>query len=84
MVTDPKLLCQNYLKGKCNKGKDCKFHHNGPCAFHKKGNCNKGADCVFSHHDPPPQSANVVKPEAKGTAKPSAKAQAQPGDGKED
>jgi hypothetical protein len=51
MVTDPKLLCQNYPKGKCDKGKSCTRHHNGPCNFHKKGNCNRGADCVFSHHD---------------------------------
>ena len=52
-VTDPKLLCQNYLKGKCDKGKSCKYHHNGVCTFHKKGICNKGDKCVFTHHDPP-------------------------------
>ena len=37
-VTDTKLLCQNFLKGKCNKGKACTYHHNGVCSFHKKGN----------------------------------------------
>ena len=46
-VTNPKLLCQNYLKGKCNKGKACSYHHNGPCSFFKKGICNKGDKCVF-------------------------------------
>ena len=35
-VTDPKLLCQNFLKGKCSKGKACTYHHNGACTFHKK------------------------------------------------
>ena len=50
---DPKLLCQNCLKGKCDKGKSCKYHHNGVCTFHKKGICNKCDKCVFTHHDPP-------------------------------
>jgi len=53
VVTDPALLCKNYPKGKCDKGKACKFHHNGPCVFHNKGNCNKGDACVFSHHHAP-------------------------------
>ena len=52
-VTDTKLFCQNFLKGKCDKGKSCKYHHNGMCSFHKKGTCNRGDKCVFSHHDPP-------------------------------
>ena len=59
-VTDPKLLCQNYLKGKCTKGKACKYHHNGPCSFHKKGICNKGDKCVFSHHDPAAQPGMAI------------------------
>ena len=49
-MTDVSLLCKNYLKGTCTKGKACKYHHNGPCLFHKKGNCKRGADCVYSHH----------------------------------
>ena len=81
-MTDPKLLCQNFLKGKCNKGKACTYHHNGVCSFHKKGNCNKGADCVFSHFDPPaPVMAGVAdtpEPEPKSAA-----AKAKAGKGKE-
>jgi len=81
-VTDPKLLCQNYLKGKCTKGKSCTYHHNGPCSFHKKGTCNKGDKCVFSHHDPAAQPAlaaaggsdkTVVDPKATATPKAKAK-----------
>ena len=71
-VADPKPLCQNFLNGKCSKGKACTYHHNGVCSFQKKGNCNKGADCVFSHSDPPaPAMASVVtppKPEPKSAA----------------
>ena len=63
-MTDPKLLCQNYLKGKCTKGKACTYHHNGPCSFHKKGICNKGDKCVFSHHD------SAVQPGMVGAGKP--------------
>jgi len=59
-VTDVALLCKNYLKGKCDKGKACKFHHNGPCHFHAKGNCKRGDDCVFSHHISPPAAAAAV------------------------
>ena len=51
-MTDPKLLCQNYFKGKCKKGRACIYHHNGPCSFHKNGMCNKGDKCVFTHHEP--------------------------------
>ena len=53
VVTDTSLLCKNYLKGKCDKGKTCKFHHNGPCIFHNKGHCKNGDTCVFSHHHAP-------------------------------
>ena len=82
-MTDPKLLCQNYLKGKCTKGKACTYHHNGPCSFHKKGICNKGDTCVFSHHDSAAQPCMVGagKPDdaganPKATAEPNAKAKA--------
>ena len=68
VVTDPKLLCQKYLKGTCDKGKACKYHHNGPCIFHKKGNCNRGADCVYSHHDVKPAASAIVEPSPKSAA----------------
>jgi len=74
-VTDPKLLCQNYLKGKCVKGKACTYHHNGPCQFHKKGTCNRGDKCVFSHHDAAAlpaaaaaQATDQVQPDPKSAA----------------
>ena len=87
-MTDPKLLCQNYLKGKCTKGKACTYHHNGPCSFHKKGICNKGDKCVFSHHDPPAPalaagnatSADNVGPNPKATTAAKAKAKAKAND----
>ena len=63
-MTDRDKLCKNFLKGKCNLGDKCKYHHNGYCTFHKKGTCNKGDDCVYSHHDPKPAAAAVVAPEA--------------------
>ena len=63
VVTDVALLCNNYLKGKCTHGDKCKYHHNGPCIFHKKGNCTRGDDCVFSHHVP--AAAAVVNPKKK-------------------
>ena len=82
-MTDPKLLCQNYLKGICTKGKACTYHHNGPCSFHKKGICNKGDKCVFSHHDSAAQPGMAgagkpsdVGPNPKATAEPKAKAKA--------
>ena len=68
VVTDHKLLCQKYLKGTCDKGKACKYHHNGPCIFHKKGNCNRGADCVYSHHDVKPAASAIVEPSPKSAA----------------
>ena len=80
-MTDPKLLCQNYLKGKCTKGKACTYHHNGPCSFHKKGICNKGDKCVFSHHDSAAQlgvvaagNSDNVSPKPKSSAAAKAKA----------
>ena len=82
-MTDPKLLCQNYLKGKCTKGKACTYHHNGPCSFHKKGICNKGDKCVFSHFDSAAQpgmaaagNSDNVGPNPKATAAAKAKAKA--------
>jgi len=69
VVTDTSLLCKNYLKGKCDKGKTCKFHHNGPCIFHNKGHCKNGDTCVFSHHHAPGGApAMPVTPEAKSAA----------------
>ena len=72
VVTDPALLCKNYLEGKRDKSKACKFHHNGPCVFHNKGSCNKGDDCVFSHHHAPGGARAmpvVEKPLSKAAAK---------------
>jgi len=63
-VTDRDKLCKNFLKGKCNLGDKCKYHHNGFCTFHKKGTCNKGDDCVYSHHDPKPAASAVATPKA--------------------
>ena len=53
-------LCKNYLKGKCDKGDACKYHHNGPCHFHAKGSCKRGDDCIFQHATVP--AAAAVQP----------------------
>ena len=49
IVTDKSLLCRNFLKGKCDKGDSCKYHHNGVCTFFAKGTCKKGDDCIYGH-----------------------------------
>ena len=59
-VTDVSKLCKNYLKGKCDKGDACKYHHNGPCHFHAKGSCKRGDDCIFQHATVP--AAAAVQP----------------------
>ena len=50
--------CSFWIKGKCQKGADCTFSHDGPqtqaamtmCKFHVRGGCNKGESCCFSHN----------------------------------
>ena len=64
VVHDVTLLCKNFLKGKCDKGESCKYHHNGICTFHQKGICSKGDDCIFSHHDKQVAAAATVASEA--------------------
>jgi len=76
-VTDLSLLCKNYLKGTCTKGKACKYHHNGPCLFHKKGNCTRGDDCVYSHHDNAVAAAAAPSPTAADKKKAKAEAKAE-------
>ena len=82
-VTDPKLLCQNYLKGKCSKGNACTYHHNGVCSFNKKGLCNKGDKCVFSHHDPPALAAKPTEQVQPSPRSAAAKAKAEKANKKE-
>ena len=59
IVTDTNLLCRNFLKGKCDKGDSCKYHHNGACRFFAKGNCSRGDACIYGHSTTPAAPANV-------------------------
>ena len=70
VVTYQRLLCQSYLKGKCNKGKACAYHSNGPCTFHNKGICNKSDKCVFSHHEQQPAASATTQPTPNNVAEP--------------
>ena len=45
--------CNNFLKGNCTRGQDCKFEHPPKCRFSPKGECKKGEDCLFLHPKPP-------------------------------
>jgi hypothetical protein len=68
-------LCKLYLKGKCNKGDDCNYHHHGPCNFFAKGTCERGDDCIYGHSVQPaaaavePSTAAAKKAAKEGTDK---------------
>lgn len=52
-------VCRDFLKGKCQRGDECKFEHPEKveesitkkkiCFAFKKGQCNRGDRCLFSH-----------------------------------
>jgi len=51
-----KMICNFYVNGACNKGKECPFSHDGPqikktdlCKYFLTNNCLKGDECVYSH-----------------------------------
>ena len=44
-----KKPCRFYMKGNCNKGKDCEFHHPPKCKFFSSGKCTQGNKCKFFH-----------------------------------
>jgi hypothetical protein len=71
-VTDVSELCKNYLKGKCDKGDACKYHHTGPCHSLAKGSCTRGDDCIFQHGAVP--AAAAVEPSSASAKKAAKKA----------
>ncbi|BBN20403.1 protein MpC3H34 [Marchantia polymorpha subsp. ruderalis] len=51
-----KVLCTHFMKGRCAKGENCTFSHDGvpltkqePCKFLMSHSCLKGDDCPYSH-----------------------------------
>ena len=51
-----KPACTFYLRGKCDKGKECKFWHPPECRHHKKGDCSAGKNCMFLHSPKSPKA----------------------------
>ena len=50
--TNPKWVCQFYLKGKCKKSHtECPFVHNPTCINYGKGDCQRGDKCMFPHRN---------------------------------
>jgi len=53
---EPPVLCRYFLMGRCLRGDDCTFRHEGLpvtknilCAFYRKGLCLKGDACPYGH-----------------------------------
>ena len=72
--TTLKDVCQNFLRGKCTKGKDCKRWHNKTCKHFAAGQTcplgsfAEGGKCPFPHFQLPMAAANVVSPKAAGAS----------------
>jgi len=54
--TKKKMICNFYINGACNKGKECPFSHDAPqikkndlCKYFLTNSCLKGDECVYSH-----------------------------------
>lgn len=46
-----KQACQNYLRGRCNEGRNCMYAHK-PCPFFAKGSCRFTDETCNNSHDP--------------------------------
>ncbi|XP_010545360.1 PREDICTED: zinc finger CCCH domain-containing protein 65 isoform X2 [Tarenaya hassleriana] len=58
VVAKPKVIkyCCHYLKGRCQKGENCRYSHDivpltksSPCCYFATQSCMKGEDCPFDH-----------------------------------
>jgi len=49
-------LCNDYQRGKCNRGRSCKYSHDVPvrevCREFQRGSCSRGATCKYDHPMP--------------------------------
>ena len=70
--------CENWIQGKCKKGRECNYWHVGVCKFWRQGKCNlvSGKTCVFLHHDPNKMDVNAadLSPPSRPEGKPKSKA----------
>ncbi|XP_038608427.1 zinc finger CCCH domain-containing protein 8 isoform X3 [Tachyglossus aculeatus] len=55
-----KQICKYFLDGRCIKGEQCRFEHEGElekrkeiCKFYIQGYCNRGENCRYMHNEYP-------------------------------
>ena len=57
--------CTFYLRGECNRGKNCEYFHPQPCTHFNAGSCKLGEECEFAHFTAEPKEKAKAKTKAK-------------------